>query len=168
MLCQNCNKNEATTHIKQIVNGDMREMHYCRECAGNAGFHDLTGDFGLNLFEFFGGLPSDVLHTIPGKQVKRCPCCGSTFENIVKTGKPGCAECYSTFYDKLFPSLQRIHGRVSHSGKKPVVNTKAPEETNEEKIEKLRLQMTNAVTEENFELAAKIRDEIKDLEGSEE
>lgn len=33
MLCQNCGKNEATTHIKQIVNGDMAESHLCAECA---------------------------------------------------------------------------------------------------------------------------------------
>ena len=31
MRCEHCNQNEATTYIKQNINGKVTEMHLCRE-----------------------------------------------------------------------------------------------------------------------------------------
>lgn len=33
MRCEHCNQNEATTYIKQNINGKVTEMHLCRDCA---------------------------------------------------------------------------------------------------------------------------------------
>jgi protein arginine kinase activator len=168
MLCQNCGKNEATTHIKQIINGDMAESHLCSECASHLGYSDVFSGFGLNLSGLFGGLLGDMMPSISAGKSPRCPKCGTSFEEIVRSGKVGCADCYRTFYDKLLPSIQRIHGKIKHSGK---VTNSAPveskEETTEEKIEKLKIAMNEAVAKQEFETAAKIRDEIKALEGGE-
>ena len=35
MICQNCGKREATTHIKRVVNGETSESHLCAECAAS-------------------------------------------------------------------------------------------------------------------------------------
>ena len=86
----------------------------------------------------------------------------------MRDGRVGCADCYRTFYDRLLPSIQRIHGKIKHSGK--VSNTAPAEpaiETVEKKIEKLKAAMNDAVAKQDFENAAKIRDEIKALEGGE-
>ena len=168
MLCQNCGKNEATTHIKQIINGDMAESHLCSECASHLGYSDMFSGFGLNLSELFGGFLGDTKPSISSGKALRCPKCGSSFDEIVHSGKVGCADCYRTFYDRLLPSIQRIHGKIKHSGKTAAA---APSqqgvETVAEKIEKLRAAMNEAVAKQNFEDAAKIRDEIKSLEGGE-
>ena len=168
MLCQNCGKNEATTHIKQIINGDMAESHLCSDCASHLGYSDVFSGFGLNLSGLFGGLLGDMMPSISAGKSPRCPKCGTSFEEIVRSGKVGCADCYRTFYDKLLPSIQRIHGKIKHSGK---VTNSAPveskEETAEEKIEKLKIAMNEAVAKQEFETAAKIRDEIRALEGGE-
>ena len=168
MLCQNCGKNEATTHIKQIINGDMAESHLCSDCASHLGYSDVFSGFGLNLSGLFGGFLGDMMPSISAGKSPRCPKCGTSFEEIVRSGKVGCADCYRTFYDKLLPSIQRIHGKIKHSGK---VTNSAPveskEETTEEKIEKLKIAMNEAVAKQEFETAAKIRDEIKALEGGE-
>lgn len=166
MLCQNCGKNEATTHIKQIVNGDMAESHLCSDCANHLGYTDMFSGFNLNLSEFFGGLLGDMLPSLKQGNVKRCEKCGCSFDDIVRDGKVGCADCYRTFYDKLLPSIQRIHGKINHTGKIGTgVNEKEKIETAEEKIAKLKSQMDEAVKTQNFELAAQLRDEIKALEG---
>lgn len=168
MLCQNCGKNEATTHIKQIINGDMAESHLCSDCASHLGYSDVFSGFGLNLSGLFGGLLGDMMPSISAGKSPRCPKCGTSFEEIVRSGKVGCADCYRTFYDKLLPSIQRIHGKIKHSGK--VTNSatvESKEETTEEKIEKLKIAMNEAVAKQEFETAAKIRDEIKALEGGE-
>ena len=166
MVCQNCGKNEATTHIKQIINGEMDESHLCTDCAEHLGFNDMFSGFNLNMSDLFGGFLGDMMPSLTMGKVKRCPRCGCSFDDIVREGKVGCAECYSTFYDKLAPSIQRIHGKIKHSGK---ISAGAGEqsriETAEEKIEKLKAKMNEAVAEQKFEEAAAIRDEIKALEG---
>lgn len=166
MLCQNCGKNEATTHIKQIINGDMAESHLCSECASHLGYSDMFSGFGLNLSELFGGFLGDTKPSISSGKTPRCPKCGSSFDEIVHSGKVGCADCYRTFYDRLLPSIQRIHGKIKHSGKTAVSSPVQPKiETTAEKIEKLKAAMNDAVSKQEFETAAKIRDEIKALEG---
>ena len=165
MLCQNCRKNEATTHLKQIINGDMAESHLCSDCAAHLGYSDMFSGFGLNLSGLFSSLLGDMMPSIPASSAPRCPKCGMAFSDIAKEGKVGCAECYRTFYDKLLPSIQRIHGKIKHSGKTSQgapVGVKA--ETKEEKIAKLRAMMNDAVAKQEFETAANIRDEIKALE----
>ena len=168
MLCQNCGKNEATTHIKQIINGDMAESHLCADCASHLGYSDMFSGFGLNLSELFGGFLGDMMPSISSGNSPRCPKCGTSFDEIARDGRVGCADCYRTFYDKLLPSIQRIHGKIKHSGK---TVSAAPEqqkvESVEEKIEKLKAAMNDAVAKQDFENAAKIRDEIKALEGGE-
>ena len=167
MLCQNCGKYEATTHIKQIINGDMTESHLCSACAESLGCDDMFKSFSFNLSELFGGFLGDMLPALKQENTPRCSKCGSSFEDIAREGKLGCAECYRTFFDKLQPSLQRIHGRVRHSGKKGNAFTAAPvKPSNESRIEGLKNDLNEAVARQNFELAAKLRDEIKELEGS--
>lgn len=165
MLCQNCGKNEATTHLKQIINGDMAESHLCSDCAAHLGYSDMFSGFGLNLSELFGSLLGDTMPSLSAASAPRCPKCGTAFSDIVRDGRVGCAECYRVFYDKLLPSIQRIHGKIKHSGK---TSHGAPAEvkveTKEEKIEKLKTQMNEAVAKQEFEQAAKIRDEIKAVE----
>ena len=168
MLCQNCGKNEATTHIKQIINGDMAESHLCSDCASHLGYSDVFSGFGLNLSELFGGFLGDMIPSISAGSSPRCPKCGTSFDEIARDGRVGCADCYRTFYDKLLPSIQRIHGKIKHSGKTVSATPEQPKaETTEEKIEKLKAAMNDAVAKQDFENAAKIRDEIKALEGGE-
>ncbi len=166
MLCQNCGKNEANTHIKQVINGDTAEMHLCSECANHLGYSDMFSGFDFGFSDFFGGLLNDVTSSRKLGDVKRCEKCGSSFNDIVREGRVGCAQCYETFYDRLKPSLQRIHGKANHSGKISRSTLEKPaEKTPEEKIEALQLQMDEAVSKQDFEQAAKIRDEIKTLKG---
>lgn len=166
MLCQNCGRNEATTHIKQIINGDMAESHLCSDCAARLGYSDVFSGFGLNLSELFGGFLGDAaIPSLASGTPLRCPKCGTSFNEIARAGIVGCADCYRTFYDRLLPTIQRIHGGSAYAGKigaaSPSIRKK---ETREEKIEKLKKEMNEAAVKQDFENAAKIRDEIKKLE----
>ena len=167
MICQNCGKNEATTHIRQVVNGDTTQMHLCRECAQHLGYGDMFSGFGLNLDDFFGGFLGDTVQKLASPTEQRCPKCGNTFGDIVRSGKVGCSECYKTFYDKLLPSIQRIHGRIKHNGKQvlAVENVAQPvEQMKEDPVERMKKELADAVEKQEFEQAAIIRDKIKELE----
>ena len=172
MLCQHCGKRDATTHIKRVVNGETSESHLCAECASSLGYGDVFGGFGMSLGDLLGGFLSES--TPAGGQLAapalRCEKCGSTWRDIAREGKVGCANCYRVFYDRLAPSLQRIHGKIRHTGKTsgsvqlhPPVEEKSPQELLEEQIDALQKQMDEAVAAQDFEQAAKLRDEIKAL-----
>lgn len=161
MLCQNCGKYEATTHVKRIVNGESAEAHLCSDCAKALGYNDVFGGFGNTFGEMLGSFFGEPQVSAISSRTIRCEKCGNTFNDIVNSGKIGCADCYTTFYDKLLPSLQRIHGKTRHEGKNPTI-IKA-EVTNVNPIEDLEEQLRIAIEEQNFEKAAQLRDKINEL-----
>ena len=58
MRCEHCNQNEATTYIKQNINGKVTEMHLCRDCAEKLGvlepMHSNMGRGSMFEGSFFG------------------------------------------------------------------------------------------------------------------
>lgn len=163
MLCEHCGKNEATTHIKQNVNGQKTEMHLCSACAEQMGYGDIFSDFGFNMDNMLSNFLSDFPLSI-GSSTKttRCEKCGSSFEEIVSSGMLGCDECYSTFYNRLMPSLQRIHGKAQHRGK--IANSMSENIKKNSKLQCLKDELKKAVEEQDYEQAAVLRDKIKEIE----
>ena len=162
MLCQNCGKYEATTHVKRIVNGESAEAHLCNDCAKALGYNDVFGGFGNTFGDLLGSFFGEPQMSAISSRTIRCEKCGNTFNDIVNSGKIGCADCYTTFYDKLLPSLQRIHGKTRHEGKNPTI-IKAEVTNSTNLIEDLEEQLRIAIDEQNFEKAAQLRDKINEL-----
>ena len=162
MLCQNCGKYEATTHVKRIVNGESAEAHLCSDCAKALGYNDVFGGFGNTFGDLLGSFFGEPQVSAISSRTIRCEKCGNTFNDIVNSGKIGCADCYTTFYDKLLPSLQRIHGKTRHEGKNPTI-IKAEVTDSANPIEDLEEQLRFAIERQNFEKAAQLRDKINEL-----
>lgn len=168
MLCQNCNKNEATTHIKRIVNGEATESHLCADCVKSLGYDDIFDSFNLKIPSLFSSFFRDTPFALATTKGLRCECCGSSFDDIVKSGMVGCARCYEIFRDKLMPSIERIHGNTFHAGKTPVMHEtivipEGENRNNEALINEKTAELQKAVENQNFELAAVLRDEINAL-----
>lgn len=167
MKCQKCGANNANTHIKTIMNGEFKEYALCSECAKKMGYTNVFGDFEN---EFSSLLGSFFGNALPARtQTARCEFCGSTYSEIAKTGHVGCAKCYGTFGEQLLPSIRRIHGNTTHCGKNSKTvdksqKLKSSEETKDQKILRLKSELDKAVAEQNFELAAELRDKIKGME----
>lgn len=161
MLCQLCGKNEATAHIKTINNGELTEYKLCSGCANKMGYGNLFEDFGLSIGSFLEG----VLGRSGSRETQindvRCKSCGDSFYDIAKSGKVGCADCYSTFYDKLIASIQRIHGDTKHKGK--IASSAGREARLSSELESLEGELSRAIEEQRFEDAAKFRDKINEL-----
>ncbi|MCI8590690.1 MAG: hypothetical protein HFE77_08310 [Clostridiales bacterium] len=158
MLCDKCKKRNATVLYKQTVNGVSEQMALCSECANQMSIGGLFDDD----FNFFGSLFKGSGSALPSED-KVCTLCGSTFEQIARDGKVGCAKCYEIFEDRLRPSIERLHGRVEHIGRKPKGSVQRDEK--QEKLKELKEQLAASIEKENFEEAAKLRDEIRGLEG---
>lgn len=169
MQCEQCKQREATTHIRRIVNGVGEDLHLCAACAQSAGLGALAAPgFSLNLGELFSGIlgSSAAAQAVALAPAKRCGFCGSSMREIINSGHVGCATCYETFYDQLEPTLQRVHGNLlRHKGKTPAADPETQSRLQKEKtLAGLREQIAAAVREENYEAAAALRDQIKELE----
>lgn len=165
MFCEECKTRPATFHFTQMFNGQQVEMHLCQECAAKKGLMAFNLGDVISLPKligsFFGYTP------VPGQQspvvlTGTCPNCGTGFDSISQHGRLGCSECYTAFQEQLEPLLRRIHGNSKHTGKVPQRN--AGKILTRRKIEQLKSQLQNAVAQENYELAAELRDNIKKLE----
>ncbi len=178
MLCENCGKKEANVRYSENINGVKREMHLCEECSRKLGITDKM-DFKMPALDFsnlFGSFIEDfstpsfmpLLNEV--KQIK-CDSCGSTFEDIINTGKYGCANCYDVFEDRMDPILKKLQGANRHNGRLGKISDnkvkfskkeeKDAEDKNQNKLKKLQEDLKKAIKEERYEDAAKIRDEIK-------
>lgn len=165
MLCEKCKKRDATSFITHNKNGIEQTYGLCSECASQFYFAGLSG-FAVDFSNLLGLAFSQNgnAQTVAGQTEKavRCPECGITFKEIVNLGKVGCERCYVTFRNQLMPSIQQIHGSCEHIGKVSVNAGERMKKTS--RLRDLQQQLSVAVKEQNFESAAKLRDEIKSLE----
>ncbi len=157
MICEKCGVNNATTLIRNNVNGVKSEKLLCSSCAESEGYTVNHSDF--SKFLLFGDA-----NTVLPKQLTRCSCCGFTINDITKNGKCGCDQCYNIFYDQLLPYIKKAqYGRRTHKGKTP--NAQAPVlKSPEQELQELKALLGELIKAEKYEQAAEVRDRIKLLE----
>ena len=148
MVCNNCNKNQATHAVK---NGD-EELYVCEECYESLGYAaEYVGDADF----FVSFLPPEP------KEEIRCPVCGATLADYSRTGLVGCANCYTAFREELMPVISRIHGKTQHVGKRPLGDDVLFELLAEQK--ELRAELERAVKEKRMKDAERINRQIRDI-----
>ena len=163
MLCERCKQNTATTHYRQVINGQESQINLCGKCASEMGVGKMLNPFAFDISQVIG----QVFGQQAGKEksmqdMVRCPGCGGSFQDIVHTGKTGCAQCYTTFYQQVLPSIQRIHGKTEHIGK---ISAGAGEHMKARaELKKYKEELGEAIERQDFERAAQLRDAIRDLE----
>lgn len=164
MKCQHCNHNEATTHIKKNVNGNVTEMHLCSDCARELGVMEEFSPESFFNDTFFGnflGAGVPAMNILSG--IDHCEYCGSTFNDIVKSGRVGCANCYSKFEDRLQPTITKMHGNAKHIGKNVTYTEEKEAEPEISELNKLKNDLKLAIKEQRFEDAAVLRDKINEM-----
>ena len=162
MKCDNCNK-PATVHLTEIRNGKKIEKHLCEQCAAqNEGLpvksHTPINELLTNFVMAHSGLQKDL--------GLACETCSITWAEFRQSGLFGCANDYQTFEKDLTPLLQRAHeGATHHVGKVPARRggTGVPMKRQVD-LTKLRKELAKAVEAEDYERAAKIRDQIRQAE----
>lgn len=169
MICQECQQRPATLHFTKIVNGEKTEFHICEHCAREKGelIPGTSGGFSIHnllsgLMDFDSSNKMKTQGTGAAPQQLQCPECGMTYGEFRKLGRFGCSSCYQTFDRHLDPLLKRVHGSTGHVGKLPErarVQIKVRREVNQ-----LRHELQQRIAEEEFEQAAQLRDQIRELE----
>ncbi|MCC6240079.1 MAG: UvrB/UvrC motif-containing protein [Phycisphaerales bacterium] len=161
MKCDNCNK-PATVHLTEIKNGKKIEKHLCQECASTLEDFSPKGHLPINeLLTNFVMAHSGL--DKKGDTTAVCENCGISWEEFRKNGLLGCSADYQAFEQELSPLLQRAHeGATHHVGKTPLRRgASMPPVKHKTDLVRLRKELAKAVEKENYELAAKLRDQIK-------
>lgn len=162
MLCQQCQKRPATVHFTKIVNNHKTELYLCEECAKQKGDFKIFVPFSINDL-LTGFLDMDKTATpLADQSLVRCKTCGMDFVQFKKLGRLGCQDCYKYFAEELTPVIRRVQGGLKHNGKVP--RRAGVELRLERQIQQLKAQLQKAIETEAFEEAARIRDQIRELE----
>ncbi len=182
MLCDSCSSQEANIFFKAIVSGKQTKLNLCESCAKDKGI--FSGDFGITQivkkdFGLLGALgaagPAHTHHESTSKAAHgraasgRCPVCATTFAQIAKTGFAGCPQCYDTFHLNMRSIVKRIHGASTHSGRTAPESTpaKTPKHKSEPMtLERLKESLSDALKNEDYEKAARLRDRIRATENA--
>ena len=158
--CDKCSK-PATVHLTEIIDGQKIEKHLCEDCASGEG---ITIKANLPISQ----LLEDFILQSSGSQPEAeltCEVCGRTFGEFRSQGLLGCPNDYDAFGKALAPLLERAQeGASQHMGKVP--RRAGGDQKKVNAILRLRAQLKTAIAAEDYETAATIRDQIKDLEGS--
>jgi len=164
MLCSICQLNEAKVHLAQVVNGKVQKIDLCESCSHEKGVSDTAGyALAEMLLGISGAKPAEEKAAGGGRSQLRCPACGFTQADFKKTARLGCPECYETFAEPLAGMLKNMHRGTKHTGKVPR-STPAPRDPSED-LRALQAQLEQAIRAEDFERAARLRDQIKELKG---
>jgi protein arginine kinase activator len=159
MLCCICKEKEATVHLTQIAGDKMQKVDLCEECAKTKGVNDPTG---FSLADLLLGLgASQEIEAASGGVEVKCPRCGFTQADFKKAGRLGCPDCYKTFADGLDSLLKSMHKGTHHVGKVPEAFRQSRDLS--DRLKHLQKKLAKAIEDENFEQAATLRDEIKQM-----
>ena len=159
MKCDNCNKT-ATVHLTEIKGGKKIEKHLCEQCAAQNEGLPVKSHMPIN------ELLTNFVMAHQGLQKESgtgCENCGITWAEFRQNGLFGCATDYVTFERDLTPLLQRAHeGATHHVGKVPARKggTGVPAKRQVD-VTRLRKDLQRAVESEDYERAAKLRDQIR-------
>lgn len=163
MLCDKCLKNNATVHMNKVVNGNKKDLYYCKYCAKSMDETEYETVFSKDM------ALTSLIDSIQNSAIKvnyivmtKCSKCGISYVKYKELGMAGCSNCYKTFEEKIHPMVVSIQGSDYHVGKSPVIITE--EISIKREITLLKVELDKAIRIEAFEDAAGIRDEIKELE----
>jgi protein arginine kinase activator len=186
MICQNCLKNVATVHVTEIVQPELgpaieialeqpgqpakaadsssksvQEQHLCEVCAQSMDLPHMPASK-KTVADIWKLLQLSAQQTRK-KGGQTCPSCGMTLDEFRKKGRLGCAKDYEVFGAHIGDLLERVHGARTHVGRIP--GTSEADLERQKRLTDLRSQLDTAIREEAYESAARLRDELKTLEG---
>ncbi len=163
--CDKCQERQATVHMTDISGMEITdETHLCGQCAEAEG---LQYNVELDLSDLVPDeMDMDELDELREREQElshlECPNCGMTFDEFRESRKLGCPRDYEIFAPGLDPILEQIHDKLEHTGKVPSGVSESVRVKH--KIQQKKRELQSAVSEEQFEKAANLRDRIEDLE----
>lgn len=163
MICKSCKKNVATIKFTEVVDGKAVQHHLCSECY--QAYQESASGFTLAVPKPAARRAQTVSSSPPDTSgVSKCPMCGMTLSHVLEFSSVGCAGCYSAFGSEIESVLEALHRGASHRGKSFAADNSRVQINKE--IQAKRLLLRRMLKEENYEEAARLRDELAAMEAA--
>ncbi|MCK4563203.1 MAG: UvrB/UvrC motif-containing protein [Verrucomicrobia bacterium] len=163
MKCELCHKEEATIHFTQVIDGEAKKLNLCQKCAQKSGI-DLNSPISITDVLFGLGALQEPALSASAEFDLSCVRCGMTRAEFKKNARLGCPECYNAFMAEIATLTQAMHHSGQHVGKIPA--RQGTEARINAQIAALQKDLETAIDEEQYEIAANIRDKINALKES--
>jgi len=153
-----CCSNPAVVHETLMTGGVRTEVHLCAEHAVERGYV-LPTSIGPALVV---GKLLEKATQAAARTTKACPTCAMTMQVLRESGLVGCADCYRHFEDELGAIIARTQeGAAAHVGRHPAQASSLIDRAalRNRMVRELR----EAVAREEYERAARLRDEMHGL-----
>lgn len=166
MKCECCKEAEATIHLTQVIDGEVKKLNLCQACAQKNGI-DLNSP--ISITDVLLGLGNQGGDSQPQTDLSEfdlsCGRCQMTRAEFKKRARLGCPECYNAFMGELSAITQAMHHSRQHVGKIPA--RQGNEARIAARVAALQKDIETAIAKEEYEVAARLRDEIRTLKEGE-
>lgn len=162
MKCECCKNAEATIHLTQVIDGEVKKLNLCQVCAQKNGI-DLNSP--ISITDVLLGLGNQMPGELETPDLTQfdlsCSRCQMTRAEFKKRARLGCPECYNAFMGELSSITQAMHHSRQHVGKIPARQGNEARMT--ARIAALQKDIETAISKEEYEVAAALRDQIRSL-----
>jgi protein arginine kinase activator len=166
-ICFHCKQNPAKVKLTKLIKGTVEEVYLCQECAARHSPYQKKlpteiDDLLANILTGKVASTEGAAKVASPTSDTTCSTCGLPFGTYRETLLLGCSDCYESFDKLLQTDLRKLHGSTNHRGRVPDIAPPAFDVRRSP--QELRKRLQDAVKAEDFELAARLRDEIRSLE----
>lgn len=161
MLCDVCKENDVVITLTEIDGDGVRQVRLCERCAAERGMQTAVSTPKPQIGTFLQSVHQQV--TPSAGDAAKCPFCSSTLRDFRQTGRVGCAQCYTAFESSLRDLLRRVQGSSRHMGRQ-YAGPSDEQMLAVGTVAQLRERLQRAIASEQFELAATLRDQLREME----
>lgn len=165
MICQICGRHKASILVRQITDEKTKELYMCRSCAQKYHLSSDNKNMHLSLKTIFERAIEQCNSAEDADKKDRplvCPECGTSLHNVEEKKILGCPRCFFYFRDTVIKCMQNSSKEIFYQGVLPRnVEIFSGEEVS---VRHLEEELQKAVDHEEYELAAYLRDKIKERE----
>ena len=164
MKCHICGRDNAVVNIRQIIGSEVKDISLCKICAEERGILGKDNKIELSMDKILGSLLDGEKDEKKAEKTDTqvCPVCGYKIQDVSKEGRIGCTECVNYFHGEIQKYLTKRGLEASHRGKLPK-NLQTVKSLLFDR-EELKTELKQALAQEDYETAARLRDRIKTLE----
>src|SRR3954469_2677742 len=162
MICDDCRERDAVVQYTAVKDDNVVQLHLCEQCAAERGVETTVNTLPKHPLAAFLPQVQQQPLTAPADGT-RCTFCGTSMADFRATGRWGCARCYSNFEAGIRELLRRVQGNHRHVGRA----YRAPMSESLERaavLGELKDRLRRAIENEQFEMAADLRDRIRVME----
>lgn len=164
MLCQSCHKNVASVRYAEVADGQVMDLHLCKDCLARRQADEGTGfELAAPTVKFAKSRKTPISPGAPMTQT--CSRCRTSLQQIIDAGIVGCPTCYKEFPAQLESLLEGLHIGLAYRGKAKGTSDDARTRIRAD-LQAKRSLLKSALRLENYEEAAALRDGIHQLEAT--